>query len=515
MTRFQTINLRPHQWAVLALCAVIVGTYFPTFRFLDLKWSAGSQAYSHGYLIALICVFLLVRAAALVRPQCPPLPLMALLGLLLSNAIWLLAYLANTMIVQVMIIPVCAYFLHVTVFGRRSAMVWIMPVSYFYFAVPFWDYGNGILQAMTISVSTSILDAGGITAFIDGSFVYLARGTFEISAGCAGLHFFIVALALATLYAFLYLKNWHLRVLLVLIAALGSIVMNWIRVTTIIIAGHLSDMQHYLVTVDHYYFGWALFAVLLVPLFWVASRFEAHEASFAIPDQSADEPSYSDIWSPGEVRSLGIAMIVGVCVAAVLPITTYLIAHREASFPPRSIEIPPQLGGWTRSEDDSARLGIRFDGAQSSMAVRFRDGPDLVNVYVNNYARQSQGAELISSSNSIFDRSQWKTVARDRVDIRSDSGAVVSAIFLELSNRAGERRVLYYWFVVDGESFVDPVVVKMREVFALVAGKSSSGIRVVAQDCAENCESSRILIESFVREHIQELNCLNVSCGRN
>ncbi len=36
------------------------------------------------------------------------------------------------------------------------------------------------------------------------------------------------------------------------------------------VAGYLTDMQHYLVRVDHYYFGWALFAVAMAVFFLLA-----------------------------------------------------------------------------------------------------------------------------------------------------------------------------------------------------------------------------------------------------
>ena len=201
---------------------------------------------------------------------------------------------------------------------------------------------------------------------------------------------------------------------------------------------------------------------------------------------------------------------VGIGIVAVFPVINYLIARNEVSFPPPSLDSPLQLDGWIHSEADSATLGIRFDGAQSSLTVRFQDGTDSVMFYANIYGKQTQGAELVGDNNNIYDRSQWRVVSKDRTDF---GAAAVSGMFLTLSNRAGKRRILYYWYVVNGEAFVDPMIVKMREVLSRFSGTSSSGIRVVTRGCSAKCESSRKIVETFIREHGRELSLLWVPSG--
>ena len=41
---------------------------------------------------------------------------------------------------------------------------------------------------------------------------------------------------------------------------------NWCAFFIIVVAGHLTDMQHHLVTDEHYSFGWYMFAGMMADL---------------------------------------------------------------------------------------------------------------------------------------------------------------------------------------------------------------------------------------------------------
>ena len=245
---------RPAQWIVIAIIAAVGLAYLPTFYSLHDKWAYSTGPYSHGYLVLGLTASLLIYAARLVRPP-TYFSWIGIIGVLATGFAWLLAYLGNIMVVQATVIPAIVFAALISIFGLRSAKVWLFPLAYFMLAVPVWDSVNWILQKMTIAATTAFLNVVNVPAYIDGSIVELPNGTFEIAAGCAGLGFFIVSLALVSLYGYLYMSNLRNRVLLIIFGALLAILMNWVRVTVIIVAGYRTDMQHYLVTVDHYNFG--------------------------------------------------------------------------------------------------------------------------------------------------------------------------------------------------------------------------------------------------------------------
>src|SRR5690606_25050605 len=85
-------------------------------------------------------------------------------------------------------------------------------------------------------------------------------GTIEIESGCSGLHYFVVGLALAVLYGEANRLSWRGRLRVAALGAGLAMLANWARIYVIVVLGHGTKMQHYLVAVDHYWFGWGLFA---------------------------------------------------------------------------------------------------------------------------------------------------------------------------------------------------------------------------------------------------------------
>ena len=73
--------------------------------------------------------------------------------------------------------------------------------------------------------------------------------------GCSGKRYLLVALA----FAVLTVRVGGIackRAVLMVAARCGGAIVNWVRVIVIIYAGHLTNMEHYLVAQDHITFGW-------------------------------------------------------------------------------------------------------------------------------------------------------------------------------------------------------------------------------------------------------------------
>lgn len=471
------------RWLAVAVLAAVAVLYWPTFELLNAKWGQDTSTYSHGYLIAAVCVWLVWRAAG-------PLPIarqpawLAIAFVLLVAAGWLFAVAGNVLIVQALAIPAIAFLALVAVFGIRSFTNWIVPVGYFLFAVPLWDAINPVLQGLTIAANSVMLGAMQIPAYIDGSFVQLAAGTFEIASGCSGLHFFIVAVALAVLYGHLNIESLQRRVLLVGVSMLFAIVMNWIRVTTIIVAGHVTDMQHYLVTVDHYVFGWVLFAIMLVPLMLVARRIEGDSTR---QDPADAPPAEGNMpWRPAAAALVALA---------IAPAWGLWIKQAYAAAAPVA-DWPASLGDWRYVADADEHLDAEFAGPAGETFAVYSNGEQKLRLYANLYTHQSQGAELIGSDSKPYDDTVWRLAA----DEASDSYRVAS-----ITSGKRQRR-LAYWYRVGGTDETSSMKVKISETWLSVTGRAGSGIRVVAADCGEDCAAADGAVRDFIESHRQAIN---------
>jgi exosortase/archaeosortase family protein len=144
---------------------------------------------------------------------------------------------------------------------------------------------------------------------------------------------------------------------LVAVSLAVAMIGNWLRVFFVIYAGYLTDMQHFLVQVDHYYFGWGIFILLMAPVFWFARRFE--------PVESADEPVSSreainpasgvlegssaatDISAPPATPGVkwlpwSALVFAGLAVA---PLTWLVVLQMDSR--PAPSALPAGQGGWT------------------------------------------------------------------------------------------------------------------------------------------------------------------------
>lgn len=240
----------------LALFFGVCTLLWPTTQTLLSLW-ADTQitTYTHGYLIALISIGLLVRPRPHLEAAGDSASVVGYLLLAALSIVWLIAVRAGMQSAHQLLLPPLIWLAIYAALGMRVARRCAFAVFFLYFAIPLWGEANDWLQAATVHAVAALLKVTGVVAFVDGNTVHLARGVFEIAGGCSGLHFFIIALALAALYGEINDDSVLTRLELLALATVLALLTNWLRVYLIILAGYLTDMQHYLVRVEHYRFG--------------------------------------------------------------------------------------------------------------------------------------------------------------------------------------------------------------------------------------------------------------------
>src|SRR6185437_7663535 len=140
------------------------------------------------------------------------------------------------------------------------------------FAFPFWSDLIGPLQHMSEAAIATLIRLSGLPAHMQGNLIELPGGTLEITGGCSGSHFLVVGLALAALYGEVRADSLVRRLGWLALMGAIAIVANWLRIYAIAAAAYFTDMQTFLLTVDHYWFGWLLFAGAFGAFLYVAER---------------------------------------------------------------------------------------------------------------------------------------------------------------------------------------------------------------------------------------------------
>jgi hypothetical protein len=94
---------------------------------------------------------------------------------------------------------------------------------------------------------------------------------------------------------------------LLVVAAATGLAANWLRVFSLIVIGYASDMQNYLVRVDHLTYGWILFLVCMWPVFWYGARLERRGVRMSLPSNAvahATPPAWQTLLAGALVASL-------------------------------------------------------------------------------------------------------------------------------------------------------------------------------------------------------------------
>ena len=485
--------------ATLFVLLLALVFYWPTWVALENKWSefSGTGAYAHGYLIAAISFLLMLSNANRVSVSYPRARIITATVLLGASFLWLIASISNLLIVQAVVLPVVLFAAFALIFGPHSAAIFVFPLAFFYFAVPFWEVLIPFLQGLTILMTGHMLAAIGVVAFIEGSRVYISSGTFEIASGCAGLNFFVAAFALGSLYSYLNIRTVRYRIACVGIVLLAAMVTNWIRVTTVIFAGEATQMKHFLIAVDHYRFGWILFAVMLFPLWFVGQAFERKDRRLLSNDRSSSGRSDCSGDLPS-VKSVALAL----ALLALMPIVGMALNIRSTQLVSQTIQLPQKMGTWIWHETGPQAWSVSFAGPVEQRFGMYQVGDSSIHVYVNLYFRQDQSRELINSTNRLFDPTDVRIDSKSIEQIQLESGGQLDVRLYEMISRhGGERHLMLYWYQVGSESRVVPIEVKWLELWQRLTGVPASGVIALKVICDVNCNEAGDLLHEFVSRY--------------
>ena len=470
---------------VLLVVASIVAMFWPTIETLREEWrDTETLTYTHGYLIAALSLWLLLRS--LRRMQMAPRPDWRMLApLLLLSVCWLVFYRAGIELLHQVLLPAIAIVAVYAAIGFANGRRLTFPLAYLYFAIPIWSVGNEILQTLTVVAVRLLLYVSNVPAFVTGNFVYIPSGAFEIAGGCSGLHFFIVAVAIAAIFGEIHQDSLRVRIKQILLAATLAVVTNWIRVYTIIVAGHLTDMRHYLITVDHYYFGWFLFVFTMAAFFWLASRMPTRPLVAA----STGIGSRTSSWVS--------AAIIAVIVAGVGPALDALSPIRAASAAPMLLpELQtPWQGPHAASPED---WQPKYPGADWAQVADYRKEGRTASGFVAQYLQQRQGKELVGFDNSLPGSGAG---VETREVINTGAG---EAVLLQTEDKTGRSMIAYRFLIGDAHRVGDfsaqltYAVASLRGplVSQLVAARA----RCTGADCSVARTDATELLEQLDRQ---------------
>lgn len=496
--------------ASLILATALV--YAPSSIALGELWSDGiNRSYSHGFLLLLTSMWLLARDrprldAAALRPE----PL-ALPALLVASAAWLICWRAAVQDLHLLLLPVLALIAVLAAFGRPTARIAAFPLLFLDFAMPIWGNVRDPLQHLSALAVGAMVWLTGLPAVMAGNIIHLPAGSLEIAEGCSGVNFMMVSLAMGTLYGELHHDPARRRLLWIGFLGGLALVANWLRIYLIAVIGYASEMQSPLVA-DHYWFGWALYAVFFAGFLWIAQRLSrakpaegrAHGmTSVAALDptvESGDSVASGLSRRPTARAAHTVPFVAALACLALPPLIAYVAdSLRSPAGQSVAIEWPLPTSGWVRlaySADSEAGFpdwSPEFVGAATSRRRYVAPDGEPVELFVATYRTQRQSAKLVGYGDSLLgpngegEDSARLQLSAERVAM-SRAGRWREMTVLDPS---GAKSLIWSKYLIGARAFVRPRMAQLWYGIAALAGEPVSSLLAARTACEPSCDAAR------------------------
>jgi exosortase A len=480
-----------------ALAAVAIGALLvalnDTFVAMSDVWRS-STSFRHCILIAPVSAFLIWRRRdRLVQLTYRP----SLLGLAVfagCAGLWAIGALSQVATLQhfavAAMIPTAIW----AILGTTVAREIMFPLAYLLFMVPVGEFLVPWLMEITAEFTVRAARLSGVAVYKDGLFFTIPNGSFKIVEACSGLKMLIASLAVGVLFAHLSFRSWPRRILFMLAIVVMSLIANTIRAYIIVMLAYFRGME---AAADHITLGYVVFGVVLIVTLAIGSRF-ADAASLRRTDQVGRSPPMAamSLW-PGLFTVMAIIATALSTLAAVDALQV-----RADRYPAtREMQLPVAGPDWRGPAAVRPGWAPQFSGYDHENAGTYRRGLDAVDVYIVSYSRQRQGAELINSANRLFDGRRWAQLRHGSGVFESIEGNVIKYHHDELKEAGGFKRVVRYWYVVDGVPHHRTAMIKLIELRNSLLGRPTpASLVALSTGFDDDPTAAQTLLDAFTRD---------------
>jgi hypothetical protein len=258
---------------------------------------------------------------------------------------------------------------------------------------------------------------------------------------------------------------------------------NWLRVFIVIVVGDATNMQHFLVRVDHYYFGWFLFAFTLIFYIYLSSRIprrkSARKIEGPVKAQSAAAPA-----SKGRAAT---AIALSAVALSLGPLWAQAVPRLAA---PMGDIGPLRLAGWSGPTLYVGAWRPVFESADQEWLVAYRSEPfGEAAIYKASYRYQRQGKELRGYDTSVVGPRYRVTASRDH-----EVGAgnrIVPVAEQSATGPDGKQIVVRSLFTADGRPNPMRLPDQIAHGVRSLLGAPSASVIAFAAECRTDCEHAR------------------------
>ena len=320
-----------HGVFVVAVVAQLL-VHVTTYRSLTATW-ARTGTFEFAFLIFPICLVLVWSlrhwvAAVPFEPRARA--TVAVFGI---GLFWLVGVLADINLAQhiaaVIIWPVLVY----GVYGPSVTRVLTFPLGYMLFAIPFGNFMVTPLQTVTAHLAVAALGLTDVPVLMSGHYIDTPAAAWHVAEACSGVKFFVATTAFGVLYAYLFFRSLHRRLIFVACAMIVPVIANGLRVFFTILIGEHFGIE-YATGTDHAVFGWQFFGLVLVLLFFAG--WPGHEPTPRPPETTYDGPADNSVRARIKIPAL-LALAILIPAAGLYGFRAFAVS--DAPAPVRSTSV--------------------------------------------------------------------------------------------------------------------------------------------------------------------------------
>lgn len=470
---------------VILVAAVVL---WPTLSLVHHYWTQVYGPFAHGYLVLALSVWLIAQRAYRIPSLAETPPPFAYLCLGGFTSIVLLLTHFGFGASRLVFLPPVLFSLAWTLLGTAVARLLVAPIGLLYFALPAWGFLDEPLQSATTWAVNRLIAATHLPAFVEGNFINLAHGSLEVALGCSGLNYLITALALFGYYCAAHIRRASDAALILAFAAALAIAGNWLRVYALVVVAHWSDMQHYLIKVDHHYFGWILFGVSMAPVLRLAIARE--RSAYSPADKEAASANI-----PGKTTTPRALPISGVMITVSILAAAFALRPAGPASSTTAPALPDRIDHWTLEESFRSAIAPSFPGANVAANIYRHSNGAEIELHRATYTRQTGESRLFGRGNIAL-TPDWIVVHQSS---RSVYAGVVAIPVEQLEVvRNGERRVVWFAQTVAGTPVSSRWQALKIELAGLLTAQTSAVALVLTTVCDADCASAEQSLNGFV-----------------
>lgn len=509
MTKFMQENCTSSRGLIIFLFVCMTSAlfmYYPTVASLAHLWIFSKYvAYKHGLILLGIGIyFFYQRWVQLQNTISIQFDVVGFLLLIAASLVWFFAQIAEVLVVQQLTFILILYFILWALMGYRISRQFAFPILLLICAVPVWGFINeGMLQIITVKVVASMLKLIGVNSYIENVRIFIPEGGFSVNPECAGMQQLVAAISLAAIYA--YLNNFKLLSLfiyMVLLAVL-ALMLNILRIFIVVLSGHLTNMQHYFVRVEHVSLGWGLFAVGILIFILLSNRVLSSEYGHFITRINDETLFFRKGLNISKKRCILQLFLVLFGLSAG-PLWAQ-IEHSKIQATMGKLSVPATFGQWHLSNNHHYDYQPFYVSAERMFEGQYIDGNGRkIYCYISYYQNQKQDKELISYLNKVYDNRTWiKINSQKQHIVIANHDFTVNEITLRTPG--GKEKLIWYWYYLAGMQTSNKKFEKLLEIWNRLRNQTGASLFLVATNLNKNHTVARKRLHDFLSASHSEL----------